>query len=627
MIRKFEIQPESQRESLFTILVDKLRTMVKDLQRLVPNLRQAMHGKRLGPEPASHRKPDIVDWLQFVVTDSDLAQFVFNQMGMLEKSVLGEVVHNPGGELHFAQISAKYGKYPSLHGPGKGDLLGELSQTYKQEFCPLLSIVMAKHHLMAKDVQEVYSHFVPHPSAPDPVYIQSLPKSLPLPSGELITEYTIHATEQSALIDVQTILNLVSQNKIGVSSKTGRVSKSGARIIREALSRGDFYPHDLEASDPYDVQIGTSGIRPFAWPLLLEASNLAQIEGNKLALTRSGRSALKKKPHEVLKILWERWLKTTILHEMNRIETIKGQKSKKKPLYAARSGRESLKNGLTELTPDKWILLQDFFRHLFAQGIEPDIVRNDWALYIIDPEYDSFGYSHIDWDILTGRFARAFLLEYAATLGIIDVVLIPPWGALSDVHHLWGADDLNCLSRYDGLMALRLTNLGAWILGQTNDYSPPKPIKSLHIISEAEIRIIDASQASVVQPMLERFCIQTDTTTFRLDIAQAMQAVEQGLSPSEMQDFLRRGSDQELPGQIQAFFEQVEQRAGIFRIAGQALLVECSDPNILQAVVNDGEIRKLCLPAGDSALVVRKENEETLKVFLHKLGYALPIGA
>ncbi|MFO7803493.1 MAG: hypothetical protein R6V55_14475 [Desulfovermiculus sp.] len=74
----------------------------------------------------------------------------------------------------------------------------------------------------------------------------------------------------------------------------------------------------------------------------------------------------------------------------------------------ARTGRENLAQGLADLEPQQWILLEDFFKHLFA---------------------------------------RAFLLEYAATLGSIDVALIPPWGAVSDVRNLWGADDLSCLSR------------------------------------------------------------------------------------------------------------------------------------------------------------------------------------
>ncbi len=626
MVKKYEYQPSTLREALFTVLVGELRDMVKLLQNHLQGVQGKAWSKRIGFSPVSHRKPDVVSWIQSVVLDPDLARKVYSEMDPLEQQALSEIVHEPLGEFFPAKISAKYGKYPSLHEPRRGDLLEAHSLANKKVFCPLLSIVMAKHHQIPRDAQEVYRSFVPEPPEPAPQYLSTLPERLTFPSGEATEELSVHSMEQRALLDVQTMLGLVAQNKIGVSSKTGRVSKAGARTIREALSQGDYYGPDAEGLGPYDVQLGTAGIIPFAWPMLLQAGKLAQPEGGKLVLTRSGRAALKKKPQQVLNTLWERWLKTTLLHEMSRIEVIKGQKSKKHPLYAARRGRESLEEGLTDLESGQWILVSDFFRHLFARGKAVDVVRNAWALYILDPEHGSFGYSHIHWDHLNGRFARAFLLEYAATLGIIDVALVPPWGAVTDIRGLWGADDLSCLSRYDGLMALRLTPLGAWILGKATEYTPAKPASSLSITPELRVKIVDPQQAAQAGSVLERFCVQEEASAFRLDAGKAMQAAEQGMSPAEMRDFLRQGSSEELPEQALAFLDQVEQRCSIFRLAGEASLVECSDPSVLRKVLNDPQMRELCLPAGEYGLVVRKADEEAFRACLHNMGYALPRG-
>jgi len=626
MVKKYEYQPPTLQEALFAILVDELRDMVKLLQNHLQEVQGKPWSKRIASSPVSHRKPDVVSWIQSVVLDPDLARKVYSEMDPLEQQALSEVVHEPVGELFPAQISAKYGKYPSLHKPRRGDLLEAHSLANKQVFCPLLRIVMAKQDQIARDAQEVYRSFVPEPPEATPQYVSTLPERLTFPSGEATEELSVHSMEQRALLDVQTMLGLVAQSKVGVSSKTGRVSKAGARTIREALSQGDYYGPEAEGLGPNDVQMGTAGIIPFAWPMLLQAGKLAQPEGGKLALTRSGRAALKKKPHQVLNTLWERWLKTTLLHEMSRIEVIKGQKSKKHPLYAARRGRESLEEGLTDLEPEQWILASDFFRHLFARGDAVDVVRNAWPLYILDSEHGSFGYSHVHWDHLNGRFARAFLLEYAATLGIIDVALVTPWGAVTDIRGLWGTEGLTCLSRYDGLMALRLTHLGAWILGKTTEYTPAKPASSLSITPELRVKIVDPQQAAQAGSVLERFCVQEDASTFRLDAGKAMQAVEQGMSPSEMREFLRQGSSEELPEQVGAFLEQVEQRCSIFRLTGDASLVKCSDPSVLRKVLNDPEMRELCLPAGEYGLVVRKADEEAFRTCLHKLGYALPWG-
>ncbi|MGH3674919.1 MAG: hypothetical protein ACRDU5_04125, partial [Mycobacterium sp.] len=51
------------------------------------------------------------------------------------------------------------------------------------------------------------------------------------------------------------------------------------------------------------------------------------------------------------------------------------------------------------------------------------------------------------------------LFEYAATLGLIDVTYTDPADARDDFRDNWGADDLDYLSRYDGLRAIRINRV------------------------------------------------------------------------------------------------------------------------------------------------------------------------
>ena len=68
------------------------------------------------------------------------------------------------------------------------------------------------------------------------------------------------------------------------------------------------------------------------------------------------------------------------------------------------------------------------------------------------------------WNALEGRYALCVLFEYAATLGVIDVAYASPRGARDDYRELWGADRYDSLSRYDGLAAIRVNDLGAAIM-------------------------------------------------------------------------------------------------------------------------------------------------------------------
>ena len=96
-----------------------------------------------------------------------------------------------------------------------------------------------------------------------------------------------------------------------------------------------------------------------------------------------------------------------------------------------------------------------------------------WKLYLQDPEYGSLGYDgYHGWSLLQGRYTLAVVFEYVATLGLIDIEYVPPASARDDYRDNWGGDDLDRLSRYDGLTAIRLNALGAYALDRTGDYAP-----------------------------------------------------------------------------------------------------------------------------------------------------------
>ena len=83
-----------------------------------------------------------------------------------------------------------------------------------------------------------------------------------------------------------------------------------------------------------------------------------------------------------------------------------------------------------------------------------------WELYIGD-----YNYGHLsddDWALLTSRYTMVLLFEYAATLGLVDVAYIDPADAPLDVD---SAPDLAFLSRYDGLMYLRINAFGGFLFG------------------------------------------------------------------------------------------------------------------------------------------------------------------
>jgi hypothetical protein len=98
----------------------------------------------------------------------------------------------------------------------------------------------------------------------------------------------------------------------------------------------------------------------------------------------------------------------------------------KRGLTAASSRREAIAGGLGECPAGRWIATDEFVRHLQASGNNFEVTRDACG---------SLGYDGSA-RILNERYVFAVLLEYAATLGIIDVALIPPAGARRDLEVL-----------------------------------------------------------------------------------------------------------------------------------------------------------------------------------------------
>ena len=137
-------------------------------------------------------------------------------------------------------------------------------------------------------------------------------------------------------------------------------------------------------------------------------------------------------------------------------------------LHPAITRRAAVAAALTALQPGAWTGAGKLLASLRAQ--QPPLVaarslRALWRLYVVDSYFGSLGHAGSrTWDLVEGRYALCVLFEYAATLGLIDVAYTDPRGARDDYRALWGADQLSCLSRYDGLSAVRVNELGAAVL-------------------------------------------------------------------------------------------------------------------------------------------------------------------
>jgi Helicase conserved C-terminal domain len=230
--------------------------------------------------------------------------------------------------------------------------------------------------------------------------------------------------------------------------------------------------------------------------------------------------------------------------------------------------------------------------------------------------------------ILEERYLYCLLLEYTATLGLIDVALIPPARARGDYHGMWGTDDMVYFSRYDGLMFFRVTPLGAHCLGAEPGYQPaPVEVKPvLRVLPNLEIAAIGAELEQGDRLALDAYANKVSDLVWRLDAGKLLAAIEEGRPVVEIQEFLSVRSGAPIPDTVARLLADVADRSAKVHDRGLARLIECADPALAALIANDSRTRKHCLRAGERHLVVPASSEAAFKRTLREIGYLLACG-
>jgi hypothetical protein len=282
---------------------------------------------------------------------------------------------------------------------------------------------------------------------------------------------TVRDTGPDALSNLIAVLELAADGQVRCSAATRRPLAATVRLVEDVLVAGDYYERRDEGEP----------IAAFAWPMLLRAGGLAALargdvpprpprrgqNGTRLELTARGEAALAQPSYQALGALWDRWLRSVSQDEFGRIEAIRGQR-RTGTLTAPARRRAALADGLAALVPGVWVEVDALFAVLRTQPAPLVVAASPltrWRLYLGDPRNGSLGPAcGRAWNVLEGRYALCALFEYAATLGVVDVAYTAARGARDDYRELWGADGYDSLSRYDGLAAVRVNELGAAIL-------------------------------------------------------------------------------------------------------------------------------------------------------------------
>ena len=394
------------------------------------------------------------------------------------------------------------------------------------------------------------------------------------------------------------------------------------------LAGGDFY-EIIAPRDKWDQQVGP--IKALAWPLLLQAGALAQLNGSKLGLTPAGLKAMHAAPADVLRATWRKWLKSTLLDEFSRIDVIKGQKAKGRNMTAVAPRRAVIGEVLQRCPVDTWVSVDELSRFMRAGGYPLEICHDIGNLYIGDPNYGSLIYGGTRlWSLLQLRYLLCVLFEYCATLGMIDIAFTSPHEARLDFGDQWGTDEMTFLSQYDGLIYFRLTALGAYCLGVSASYAPAAPVAAaatcaLAVQASLQVSVTGGALSADEVLMLDNWALQEADQLWRLDRVKAIAAIERGHDAAQLAAFLQARDSQPLPVQVQSFLRTCTRQGKAMTVVASSLLIECVDAQTADLIAAHKDTAALCMRAGTHHLVVRLDQESRFRKAVRLLGYGIAV--
>ena len=606
--------------ALFALHVDDLKWYLSALPSNVPT-----------------RKPELVAALKQALTNQATLQALLAGLTPLQQQVVAEVVHHLGGQYNAGLIEAKYPASPLPKGPHGYSASFYVIGGKKEPITPFDVLFFHNYELgryIPSDLAARLRELVP---APAPAQLASQAK---LPAirmqkkykGEL-PELMVSEAERSIFHDLSATLYLIQQGKATVSPATRLPTLPTLRLLRQSLLLGDYFDDD-------GYERAEDAIRPLALIVLVQAAKWAQptAAGNKLELTKAGQALLGAPlGAQHVRDAYARWLKSDLLDELSRVRNIKGQQAKGIRLTKPAERRAQLAGALRAFPLDRWVTIDELLRYMRATNSLPTIERGggtalgvgSYSTYYGD---DSGISAAKYWDVITGSYLRATLLEYVATLGLIEIAYT--WAEdtphdFGSLYYLSGEP----LSRYDGLLALRLTNLGAYALGLTDDYTPPPLVSEsgapvLKVLPNLDLVITDAGRlAPNERSLLERIAAPQSQDVYRLNREQLLEAANSGLDLPQIKQFLAAKSGQaeaEFPQIVRVFFEDLEKRLGALRELGTMLVLAGDDQYVLTELSHNPALRaqvQLGTIGDQTVLLIPEQHEASVRKQLKKLGY------
>ena len=181
-------------------------------------------------------------------------------------------------------------------------------------------------------------------------------------------------------------------------------------------------------------------------------------------------------------------------------------------------------------------------------------------------------------------------------------------------------------SNYDGIKAVRLTNLGAYLLGKITEYNAPTVKQSYNMTFSTEnLIILVEGETGITDNLLANYADKVGSNRYAVSNESFLKNVTNKKELKVKIDVFNQVINSNLPANWKAFFNMLDKKINPLTQLNEVTVfkIPSDDPELIKLLIQNQAIKKLLIKAEDYQIIVSKKDYPTLKTKLKAYGYLL----
>lgn len=558
--------------------------------------------KLCGGPSSLTRKADRANHLVETLTDPSQLRWLWARMDDLSRKAVAAAYHNDG-IFNSKAFVAQYGSLPSRPQNERW--------SYHRE--PIVLDLFIHGNEIPAEVMALLSPLVPAPERFQLTGSQAVPDVVD-EKGQAI-EIFVAEREIAGLHDLTLYLALLSRESLKLSSSSLRLTPKSVETLVAGLQMGDLFS---------DVEKAEEAIIPYGLTVFCSQSGLTTYKGKLSELANTFLAT--NDPHLLLQA-FESWAEGGKYDEIDRIQALRGVRSRGIRLTSPASRREKILEALSWCPTGVWISITDFYRAIRVWHFDFDLENGTDKIYVgsrsSNPWYEPWATAENQWLLTTGLYINTILMEYLAAIGAIDIAYTyPEYETFPG--QAYNYDEL-IYSRYDGLLYFRINPLGAYLFGQADGYESSQPPASalFSIAPDGSISLLQPKEVSAAQQAQLDQIAEGQGERYRLSVPKLLAVLESSTDLEIQRSFLRQNNQGNLPVEVIALLEKIEADSKALRIATKSLTIQVRSAELAQQVLADPKAGKIARQLDDKTLIIPASRESAFRNALREMGYGL----